>query len=263
MTTDSENAESPIITNHEHLRMRAREYLAEVNKYIFPLYSEDKHKKLTLWGSGVAVQNDGHYFLATAKHVVSEIHNIGSDVLVASGNITSSGTVFAPLGSTRNRWKFHSNHLLDLAVLPLSDPLPGLDFFPVGQHTHGHLPAMKGHYFMAGYPSSRNKLVKVNASNDLKQAFIASIIVKIDQSLDFVNEGKNTKDFLGFKYRSIYEDGEFKRDGIALNGMSGCGLWYFPTEGTDKYFLAGIFIEHWARSHNGYATLAKFLKDIT
>ena len=260
MTDDDERL---IITRDEHLRMRAQEYLTSVGNYMFPILAEsDRPGLLDLWGTGIAVQKNGKYYLCTAEHTIKRLlGNEGREIFIGTGDIDTPGSVYLLPLAYNTHWRFHTTAALDLAVLPIPKLLDGLTFFPFEKISRGYAPAMRSHYFLAGYPVSQNKLRDVNPRGEPKRTGILSVIVSIDQALDFKADGMNTTDFLGFKYQKVYVEGELHEFGVGLRGVSGGGLWFFPNEVIENPYLAGVFIE-WHKSKNGYATLGKHLKDL-
>lgn len=258
MVLPESEGSNQIITKHQHLSLRAHEFLPVVDRYTVPFLVEPRAGRFDQRGSGIAVQKDGRCYLLTAEHVVSRIFDEGLDVFIADNETGGTGKVYKLPSGTRSEWRFHENDKLDLALLPFDRGFGNFRFFPLDQITRGHLPAMRGLYFLAGYPNSRNKARDVNPPGGEKRSGIASIIVSVDQTLDFESDGKNPTEYLGFRYEAVYEDGEWKQQGISLRGLSGCGLWYFPNEDVNSPHLAGIFIEH-HRSKIGYASFAKFV----
>ena len=66
-----------IISLDDHMRLLVEEFLPVVDKYVYPVLTETRPGVLSQCGSCVCVQKRGHYCLATAEHVVSEILDSG------------------------------------------------------------------------------------------------------------------------------------------------------------------------------------------
>ena len=250
-----------ILSKDQHLLKRAQEYLVAVDPYTFPIYAEKKPGTLELVGTGVAVRNDNERFLLTAAHVIQQIDRTSCPMLIADNITGGTGKTFKLPQPLEKNWRIHPDTNLDIAVAPAGDAFPGLEFFPLDECMRGHLTKMPGRYFLAGFPCSQNKARDINVSQKLKRSGIASIIVSVDQSMNFSKNNKSPNDFLGFYYKGVWQDGIHKNQGISLRGMSGCGLWYFHNEIPDKPRLAGILIEYFKDTCIGYATMSKHFRN--
>ena len=144
---------SVIITHHDHLSLRCREYLHAVDPFSFPIFAElDRNPgRLELIGSGVALQKGGQYFLITAEHVLDTIFNSNRDIYIADGSTDVPGSVYKLPSNTQQGWRLHPDKDCDLAVLRIAGALAGLKFMPAEKIIRTHL-SSKGHYFLAGYP---------------------------------------------------------------------------------------------------------------
>lgn len=250
-----------VITLEDHLELLTDDYLPVVDQFVFPVLAQKPNGKFVQFGTGYGLEIESKRYIATAEHVIRNISNFGSEIYIATGKLNSSGTIYK-LG-TSSLWNCHHDKEKDIALCYLDDHLQKVSTFPLSKRVRSYSNSMKGRFFVAGYPNSKNKEFKLNKSQALKITNIQPLLVKLDSEINFDADGMNNEFHFGFSYNKVASGGNGFQKGGKLDGFSGSPVWYFPRElDANSMLLVGTLIEWHSKSKIAYSTYAKYFEDL-
>lgn len=195
-------------------------------------------------GTGVLVRVDSDYYIWTAAHVIDKnIRDIA--IPIGGSNVTYPGGKWI-----KNKSENRSSDDIDIAILKLNTETAKTlskyyTFLDKSKILLNHKVEELPLYSINGFPAKRNKK-EYNEDKINLNIFCHSTsgITNPNEYAD-LNVDLNKSILLNYNKTQYMSELKATHNSIALNGMSGCGLWYYkftPSGGLD-YFLVGIFNE--------------------
>ncbi|WP_452231673.1 hypothetical protein [Lacinutrix sp. MEBiC02595] len=224
--------------------------IKEMVKTTILFFIVDENKKPNALGTGVLVKIESDYYIWTAAHVIdNDIRNIAISI---SGNkaIYPGGVWIKNENNDRN------NDDIDVAILKLNsettkDLIKHYTFLDEKKILFNHKVEELPLYSINGFPSKMNKPKYKEENINLNIFCHSTSGISNPDEYTALQKDVNKSILLNYNKSQYLSKSKKTNNSIALNGMSGCGLWYykFTPSGGLEYFLVGIFNERALKNH--------------
>lgn len=225
-------------------------------EFTYPVFIKAQNGKPDLIATSVVIELDKKCFLITAAHVLLDVLQAKSGVIIG---------VNGQYVLINGEWCYSSSNggeHFDIAFTELNTDfmtsnkiraLPEKNLYVENQIDGAHL------CFVNGYPASKNKQNKALRATPTFNAKSYSFVSYI--KLDFDNWTKYNKQ-QDWHVCSAYGKKTGNQEPLKPNGLSGGGLWIIPNLAEPALYLCGIFIEYYGNDQLAFSTKLEVVIDV-
>ncbi len=183
------------------------------------------HSKYKVYGTGVFIQIQDHYFLISAAHVFDNYRELFIPLSRDYEVITPGGTTYNHNSANRDK------DTIDIGVMKLDDQciphlLRSYNFLQADDLAINHIFQNEEYYTFLGYPSTKSK-ISWNTDIFDTNSFFHFTTPKKNEEYSKLNRNPAVNVATSYNRKlSFNHKKNIFGTGPELHGISGCGLWF-------------------------------------